>query len=126
MCRTYFGVFFKLSKKKLDEVSRLVVDNTKETSRKIKTKVVQYKVKEMFDICNAFLIDFFSICQSPVENLRLFPVNQSMLRIHCNFFLDWYEVTYMHRQDEKDLEVPVGVDTQLAKALLYEEDTRIK
>jgi hypothetical protein len=125
VCRTFFRFFYGLSKHKVDEISRLVVGNTKQTTSKMNFKVVPYrKDATPSQIANSFWTDFFSTCQSPVEGLRLFPVNQSRLCIYCNFFYPWFEVVHLGRTLENVVDVPVGVDRQLVQEIEWEEETK--
>src|SRR4051812_26519602 len=72
-------------------------------------------------MCDNFWADFFSTCQSPVEGLRLFPVNQSRMMIYCNFFYYWWSITYGGHAFPDDIHVPVGVDKELYKEMMEEE-----
>ena len=101
VCRKFYQRALGLDHRVVNEITNLVHGKLKQAATPPK-KAGYRKKPTKYNVSYAFWADFFSVCQRPNDEVRLFPVNQSFYYIYCNIFWPWWLQTYRQQMSESE------------------------
>jgi hypothetical protein len=86
-CDEYFGRIFGVSKDKMRSVRRLIVGGL---GAETDTQLRPLAPRVRYNQCVGFWREFFTNCQRPNDQTRLFPVNENYAHIYETHFSEWF------------------------------------
>jgi hypothetical protein len=121
VCRRFYASALGLDHRVVDDIGSMVLGRERKPVTQF-TAVPQTQPHPPSSQAKAFWTDFFSLCQIPVEGVRLFPINQSYQQIYVFKFIPWWNVTSgAVPQADIEKDVPLGADPVIAEVSLFEQ-----
>jgi hypothetical protein len=116
VCRLFYIFSLGIDHRICDDISHIVLGRERKPVAEL--TALKSQKHPLCSVCKAFWTDFFSLCQTPAEGVRLFPVNESYQFIYVCKFIPWWKVVHPLPQPVTKLQVmqdiPLGADPDVA------------